>query len=121
MAYKDKEKQREASLASYHRRRKSDIERMRLVKNEAKKRRRKENSEYVNALKAQPCVDCGNCYLPCVMDFDHVRGEKTKNIAFMLINDTSLEKIKEEIEKCELVCSNCHRIRTHQRRYSANG
>ena len=28
----------------------------------------------------------------------------------------SLEDIKKEIEKCEIVCSNCHRIRTHKRR-----
>jgi lysyl-tRNA synthetase class I len=48
------------------------------------------------------------------MDFDHVRGRKQKNV-MELIPTLSKKKIDEEIAKCEIVCSNCHRIRTHRR------
>lgn len=50
------------------------------------------------------------------MDFDHVRGIKKYNIAHMVKLAYSIEAIKKELEKCELVCSNCHRIRTRNRR-----
>jgi len=49
------------------------------------------------------------------MDFDHVRGKKHKNV-MELIPTLSKKKIDEEIAKCEIVCSNCHRIRTHLRK-----
>lgn len=68
---------------------------------------------YTNKLKSKPCTDCKQTYPPCVMDFDHVRGVKIKPVSDFL---SSFKAIDEEIEKCELVCSNCHRIRTQQRR-----
>lgn len=76
-----------------------------------------ENREYVRTLKEEtPCTDCGNFYPYYVMDFDHVNGDKLYNIGDMLIGGIPLTKIKEEIVKCEIVCSNCHRIRTHMRK-----
>lgn len=75
---------------------------------------RKESvQEFVkNYKETHPCVDCGNFYPACVMDFDHLpEFEKTKGIAIMARN-TTLPRLLEEIAKCELVCSNCHRIRT---------
>jgi hypothetical protein len=54
------------------------------------------------------------------MDFDHVRGRKHKNV-MELIPTLSKKKIDEEIAKCEIVCSNCHRIRTHQRKLKRAG
>jgi predicted HNH restriction endonuclease len=32
----------------------------------------------------------------------------------------TIEQVLRELEKCELVCSNCHRIRTHRRREVVN-
>lgn len=49
------------------------------------------------------------------MDFDHANGGKSGNVARMVSCGYKLELIKEEIAKCELVCSNCHRLRTHVR------
>ena len=73
--------------------------------------------EYVNSLKREsPCTDCGKCFHPVAMDYDHVRGEKIVNIAYLVNKAFPLESIKEEIEKCELVCSNCHRVRTFANR-----
>lgn len=49
------------------------------------------------------------------MDFDH-REDKKFNIA-QLSKIASVEKLKEEIAKCDVVCANCHRIRTHSSRF----
>jgi len=77
--------------------------------------RKKTYSEYVNKLKSVPCTDCKICYPPYVMDFDHVKGEKLFNIGDARSRLFSFQGLVEEIEKCEVVCSNCHRIRTYNR------
>jgi hypothetical protein len=48
------------------------------------------------------------------MDFDHL-SDKIMAISKMIHETFSLERIKKEIEKCELVCVLCHKNRTHQR------
>lgn len=73
-------------------------------------------AQYLRDLKDKtPCMDCKLNYPYYVMDFDHVRGVKQKNVA-ELINTLSKKKIDEELAKCEIVCSNCHRVRTHLRK-----
>lgn len=76
--------------------------------------------EIIETAKDRPCMDCGIKYPYYVMDFDHVRGEKLYNIAAQL-GMMSYPKIKAEIEKCEVVCANCHRKRTHERKEAENG
>jgi hypothetical protein len=76
-------------------------------------RRRREDLR--NSLKDQPCKDCGVKYPYYVMDFDHVTGTKVGNVGVMVAG--KLAALMEEIAKCEIVCANCHRIRTHKRRY----
>ena len=68
---------------------------------------------FLNQYKEESgCSDCGS-YLPhYVMDFDHVRGEKKFNMSKFC---TSLPRLVDELNKCEVVCANCHRIRTHGR------
>ena len=68
--------------------------------------------EWLDAQKARPCADCGGVFPPCVMDFDHVRGEKKFTVGYGL-QAYGRRKVKEEMLKCDLVCSNCHRIRTY--------
>ena len=65
-------------------------------------------------LKSKPCTDCHLTFPSYVMDFDHVRGEKLFGIAHGMHNHT-LDRVLVEIAKCDLVCANCHRIRTHTR------
>jgi hypothetical protein len=60
-----------------------------------------------------PCVDCGESD-PIVLEFDHLR-DKAFSIGGSL-TDRPWEAILEEIEKCEVVCANCHRRRTAQTR-----
>ena len=71
--------------------------------------------EYLNALKSKPCSDCENVFPSICMDFDHVRGEKLFCVSFASTRAFPLWKIKKEVEKCDLVCSNCHRVRTLER------
>jgi hypothetical protein len=78
-----------------------------------KKRYLAELVEKINRLKSQPCTDCGQKYPPYVMDFDHLDSStKVMNIA-RLVRTGQIEKTLIEIEKCEVVCANCHRERTH--------
>ena len=62
--------------------------------------------------ESKPCMDCGVKYPHYVMDFDH-RDPKEKEFNISAITRSgSLKRIWEEIAKCDLVCSNCHRHRT---------
>lgn len=72
--------------------------------------------EVVEREKSRPCADCGQSYPHYVMDFDHVRGEKRCNVANM--QKTSIAALMEEIAKCDVVCANCHRIRTWRQQHS---
>lgn len=73
-------------------------------------------ARYIQELKSNtPCMDCKESFPYYVMDFDHVRGQKHANV-MELIKTLSKKKIDEEIAKCEIVCSNCHRIRTYMRK-----
>ncbi len=61
------------------------------------------------------CADCGfkGKDFPHVLDFDHQGiSVKSFNIGSWSRAVLSIETIRTEIEKCELVCANCHRIRT---------
>lgn len=62
-------------------------------------------------LKMKPCVDCGERFHPSAMDFDHVRGKKKFGITIESALNKPWEDVLEEIEKCELRCAVCHRIR----------
>ncbi len=78
---------------------------------------RRRNFDFIDELRDNtPCTDCGVQYPHYVMDFDHVRSEKIGDVSKMASDGWSLENIKAEIEKCEIVCSNCHRVRTWERR-----
>jgi hypothetical protein len=72
--------------------------------------------DWVHTLKeSTPCTDCKMMYPYYVMDFDHLpEFEKSGQISTM-ISQGATKKVKEEIAKCEIVCANCHRQRTHDR------
>ena len=66
----------------------------------------------VGYLRAHPCADCGEAD-PLVLEFDHLR-DKRFGIGQMLA-DRPWTDVLAEIEKCEVVCCNCHRRRTATR------
>jgi hypothetical protein len=72
--------------------------------------------QWLRELKAnKSCTDCGQIYPPHVMQWDHLPGfVKLGEISGKLRRlDRTL--LLEELGKCELVCANCHAIRTHER------
>ena len=81
----------------------------------AKRRRRriKRHRAIVREAKRQPCIDCGMTFPPEAMDFDHI-GLK-KNEVSRLVYLSGTDALLEEIKRCEVVCANCHRIRTLRR------
>lgn len=84
----------------------------------ARKSYRKRHTEIrnlVKASKAVPCLDCKRTYPWYVMDLDHIRGQKKFALSVAAVKMWGLDTVKLEIEKCDPVCSNCHRERTYQR------
>ena len=76
--------------------------------------------------KSVPCQDCGGIFPPCCMDFDHREGEeKHRRLTHKengykkmptAVGSLSTKAFLLEIKKCDVVCANCHRIRTEKRR-----
>lgn len=79
------------------------------------KRYRRKMQERITAHKeGTPCADCGQSYPPYVMDYHH-RDPATKEFKVSLAraNTWAWSRVKAEIDKCDLLCANCHRIREH--------
>jgi hypothetical protein len=74
----------------------------------------REKQEHLRQLKSGPCLDCGETYPHYVMQFDHLRD---KEFAISEgVRRFSWTRVLAEIEKCEIVCANCHAERTWARR-----
>ncbi len=59
----------------------------------------------------------GGPYAACQLDFDHIpgRGQKILEVSKMVRNGWSRDKVEAEISKCQLICKNCHALRTRGR------
>lgn len=78
--------------------------------------RRRKNRERIRSYLAElrsntPCHDCKQVFHWVAMDFDHVRGVKVVELS----DAKTWQKVQEELPKCDIVCSNCHRLRTFTR------
>ena len=62
------------------------------------------------------CARCGFADYRA-LEFHHHQGEKDFNVADMIRSGLSTNKIKLEIEKCVVLCSNCHQIEHYKERY----
>lgn len=79
--------------------------------------RRKKIKKLIGDLKiGQGCMDCGYNAHPEALEFDHISDNKLFSVSHAIRMGFGLEKIMLEIDKCELVCANCHRVRTYNRR-----
>jgi len=73
------------------------------------KKRQERNRKYVQNYKmSRSCSICGYNKCASALDFHH-NGDKEFAIAHIVNSNWSLEKIKEEIKKCIVLCANCHR------------
>jgi hypothetical protein len=79
-----------------------------------------ERARWLRGLKTgKPCTDCGGSFPPEALQWDHRPGTiKVGEISDGLKN-RSRAMILEEIAKCDLVCANCHAIRTYNRWHEA--
>lgn len=75
-----------------------------------------EKRRFLIKYKNRKCADCGIKYPFYVMDLDHRDfRSKVNNVSSMFTHNWSLDKIKTEVKKCDVVCANCHRIRTYNK------
>ena len=84
-------------------------------KNAARNRRRQRMVAYSAGIKSQPCMDCGGEFPAICMDFDHRPGTVKAFDVSQTSRIPSWQALKDEIAKCDVVCANCHRIRTKSR------
>ena len=83
-----------------------------------KNRQRKRLRTILWDVKQVPCQDCGGLYHPWVMELDHRDGStKTAAVANLVSTGCTDARLLEEIEKCDVVCANCHRMRTYRRMF----
>jgi len=96
--------------------------RTREIRYEQVRARRQQLAKWVEQIKtSQACADRGVVYHPAAMTFDHLPGtEKVDNVSD-LVRRGQKKLAQLEILKCEIVCANCHAIRTYDRRRAKNG
>ena len=101
MPYKDLEKRRACRRKWYAENKKSE-------KGHIKRRKLKIKKwfwEYKSGLR---CSKCGENHIATI-DFHHRIKNKEKGISRMVADGYSIDRIQKELEKCDVLCANCHR------------
>ena len=114
MPYTDPEKKLAANRAYSKKHYQSHKEEAR----QKKARQRERMKQLIREQKDIPCTDCGERYPDYIMEFDHLEPAVKGQRPCDLISLGSPRRILEEIAKCEVVCANCHAIRTWKRRHN---
>ena len=117
MPFKDPQAKK-AYLERFYAEHKHEIVAAALARKATVKQKIREHKE------AAGCADCKGKFPYYVLDLDHREGEqKVAEISRMVRSTKMWPLIEEEMKKCDVVCANCHRIRTHNRKMalSSNG
>jgi hypothetical protein len=77
---------------------------------------RETHSKLLADLRSVPCLDCGGTFPFFVMQFDHRDSREKRYVVSMMVGRVGRDRILAEVAKCDIVCANCHRERTYQRR-----
>jgi hypothetical protein len=78
--------------------------------------------KYIQEYKSgKTCMDCSHEFPYFILQFDHRPGEKKLFNISKVSAARTLDRLKAEIDKCDLVCANCHAMRTWQRLVSSGG
>ena len=102
MVYKDKKYQLQAQRNHYLNNKEDYLNRNKIRRNERK-------IWFSEIMKDKCCCKCSESAIEC-LDWHHIDpNEKDSNVSALLNNFRSKERILKEIEKCVLLCSNCHR------------
>jgi 5-methylcytosine-specific restriction endonuclease McrA len=105
--YKCKTCNKEYQAKWYKDNRRKHMDRVNHVRNRNKERTRDFIYEH---LSKNPCNICGESDI-LVLEFDHMRDKKF-NISEAIADNFSIETLKKEIDKCQVLCANCHRRKT---------
>jgi hypothetical protein len=75
------------------------------------KHRQREVAVLLKKIKMERgCAKCGFKGHPAALDFDHTRGTKRRQVG----QSPTLKFLVEEMEKCTILCANCHRVKTYE-------
>jgi len=108
MPTKDKEKRNATNRASYHRNKEK-----RQKRNRENKASAKEKWKIFKSTLA--CVQCGQAH-PATLDFHHIERHPDNRKVNKLLTNKAYKQAAEEVKKCIVLCSNCHRIHHHNER-----
>jgi hypothetical protein len=102
MPFKDPKRRNEYRKWLYQRDRKKNVMAVRARKRELGK-------WFFDYKKNLKCEMCGENH-PATIDFHHKNGEEKDNgVSYFVYNGYSVKRVIEEIEKCQILCANCHR------------
>lgn len=82
------------------------------------KRRREQMDLLIRIRELTPCMDCGKQFPVCAMEFDHRNSDEKSALVSQMAGRVGIRTLLEEIAKCDIVCTNCHRDRSFRRRQS---
>ena len=102
-----KRDQRPYNVAYYRAHREEELERV--------KDRQRKAVEVLRELRRMPCADRGSEFTPYLMDFDHKESGGKSFWLLQRAGSVSHARLIAELEKCDIVCANCHRAHTHAR------
>lgn len=109
MPYKDKEKAKERNRQyqkEWYQRNKAK----KIAQNKVhKEKQRKEAIALIQGYKLEKGCCCCEESEPICLDFHHANGEKEINISEVIGAGWAIARIQKEIDKCIVICSNCHR------------
>jgi hypothetical protein len=93
----------------------------RLARNASALKRSRENREMLAKIKLEKgCCRCGYNGHHSALDFNHI-DPSTKKFNLGEVGHRSIKLIMAEVEKCEVMCANCHRIHTYETHPSRMG
>lgn len=72
----------------------------------------RKSAKYAKRKMETGCTVCGFDKHPTALEYHHVEGDKEDGVGNMIRSNLAEERIDEEIEKCTVLCSNCHKMRT---------
>lgn len=100
MGYKDKEKQRQYQKEWHAKNKRGKSEQTSWLK----------RKEMIKNAKDKPCHICNVKYDSVAMDLHHIDPNIKDSGITKLAKSASYAKLQEEIDKCVVLCANCHRL-----------
>lgn len=104
----NKEHHNKLAREAYHRNKHKHKEKRKIYNTKRKQILKEKAIQY----KGGCCAVCGGIFPPCVYDFHHI-DPTLKDFQPSAALDRNWVRATEELDKCILVCSNCHRIIHH--------